>query len=92
MIVVRPTFTATPYSGSIYGYIVNSTRGPDVRDVIVDGEVAMRNRKVLTVDVQRAEVKVLRSMNRLWQRLGPSPKEAVEPLGLDPHSLKPKGN
>jgi putative selenium metabolism protein SsnA len=91
VIVVRPTFTATPYSGSIYGYIVNSTRGPDVRDVIVDGEVAMRNRRVLTVDVQKAEAKVLKAMSRLWQRLGSSPKEAVEPLGMNSHTRKPKG-
>jgi putative selenium metabolism protein SsnA len=86
MIVVRPTFTATPYSGSIYGYIVNSMRGPDVRDVIVDGEVTMRNRKVLTVDVQKAEAKVLKIMERLWRRLGPSPREAVEPLGMGSHN------
>ena len=91
VIVVRPTFTATPYSGSIYGYIVNSTRGPDVRDVIVDGEVAMRNRRVLTVDVQKAEAKVLKAMSRLWQRLGSSPKEAVEPLGMNSHTRKPEG-
>jgi 5-methylthioadenosine/S-adenosylhomocysteine deaminase len=91
IIVVRPTFTATPYSGSIYGYIVNSTRGPDVRDVIVDGEVAMRNRRVLTVDVKKAEAKVLKVMERLWERLGPSPPEAVEPLGMDSKDSRPKG-
>jgi 5-methylthioadenosine/S-adenosylhomocysteine deaminase len=91
IIVVRPTFTATPYSGSIYGYIVNSTRGPDVRDVIVDGEVVMRNRRVLTVDVKKAEAKVLKVMDRLWKRLGPSPPEAVEPLEMDSKNSRPKG-
>ena len=91
IIVVRPTFTATPYSGSIYGYIVNSTRGPDVRDVIVDGEVTMRNRRVLTVDVKKAEAKVLKVMDRLWERLGPSPRGAVEPLGMDSKDSRPKG-
>ena len=84
IIVVRPTFTATPYSGSIYGYIVNSVRGPDVRDAIVDGEIVVRNRKVLTVDVQRAEARVLKAMQKLWNRLGSSPSEAVEPLGPAP--------
>ena len=82
IIVVRPTFTATPYSGSIYGYIVNSLRGPDVRDVMVDGQVVMKNRRLLTLDVRRAETEVLKAMERLWQRLGSSPPEAVEPLGL----------
>jgi putative selenium metabolism protein SsnA len=83
IIIVRPTLTATPYSGSIYGYIVNSLRGPDVRDAVVDGQVVMKNRKVLTLDVRKAEAKVLKTMARLWQRLGSSPPEAVEPLRLD---------
>ena len=81
IIVVRPAFTATPYSGSVYGYIVNSFRGPDVRDVMVDGQIVMKNRKLLTLDVQKAEAKVLKTMGRLWNRLGASPPEAVESLG-----------
>jgi len=92
VIVVRPTLTATPYSGSIYGYIVNSLRGSDVRDAVVDGQVVMKNRKLLTLDVRKAEAKVLKAMNRLWQRLGSSPAEAVEPMGLDAlHSKAKKG-
>ena len=91
IIVVRPTFTATPYSGSVYGYIVNGLRGPDVRDAIVDGQVVMRNRRLLTLDVRQAEVRVLRAMGRLWQRLGHPPPEAVEPLGLGGHPRPRKG-
>ena len=90
IIVVRPTFTATPYSGSIYGYIVNSLRGPDVRDAMVDGQLVMKNRKLLTLDVQKAESKVLGAMGRLWGRLGPSPPERVEPLRMDNHQPGPK--
>lgn len=80
VIVIRPTFAATPYSGSVYGYIVNSVRGADVRDTVVDGEVVMRNRKLLKVDVRKAEGTVMKTMERLWRRLGKSPSEAVEPL------------
>ena len=90
IIVMRPSFTATPYSGSIYGYIVNSLRGADVRDAMVDGQVVMKNRKVLTLDVRKAEAKVLKAMYRLWQRLGSSPPKAVEPLGLDTRHPKHK--
>ena len=90
IIVVRPTLTATPYSGSIYGYIVNSLRGPDVRDALVEGQVVMKNGKLLTVDVQKAETKVLKAMDRLWQRLGSSPPEAVEPLGPDTRHPRPE--
>ena len=89
IIIVRPTFTATPFSGSIYGYIVNSLRGPDVRDAVVDGQVVMKNRELLTLDVREAEARVLKTMESLWQRLGPSPSEAVEPLGQGPREKKP---
>jgi 5-methylthioadenosine/S-adenosylhomocysteine deaminase len=80
MIIIRPDFLATPYSGSIYGYIVSGLKGSDVRDVIVDGELIMRERKFLKIDVGKSEQKVLRTMENLWQRLGPSPRAAVEPL------------
>ena len=90
IIVVRPTFTATPYSGSIYGYIINSLRGPDVRDAMVDGQLVMKNRKLLTLDVPKAEAHVLRVMGRLWQRLGSSPSETVEPLRMDNHHPRQK--
>jgi len=90
IIVVRPAFAATPYSGSIYGYIINSLRGPDVRDAMVDGQLVMRDRKLLTLDVQKVEAKVLRAMGRLWQRLGSSPSEAIEALRMANHLPGPK--
>jgi 5-methylthioadenosine/S-adenosylhomocysteine deaminase len=82
MIVIRPSFVATPFTGSVYGYIVNGLRGPDVRDVVVDGEIVMRNKKIAKVDIEKSEAKVLKAMNRLWKRLGASPPEAIEPLRL----------
>ena len=93
IIVVRPSFVATPYTGSVYGYVVNGLRGPDVRDAVVDGEVVMKDRSVLKVDVARSEQQVLRAMDRLWKRLGPSPPEAVEALRdgtRPPSSASPK--
>jgi cytosine/adenosine deaminase-related metal-dependent hydrolase len=92
IIVVRPRLRATPYSGSIYGYIVNSLRGPDVREVVVDGQRVMNDGKLLTLDVQKAEAKVLKAMGRLWNRLGPAPPESVEPLGLGLHGKRTKGS
>ena len=83
IVVLRPSFIATPYSGSVYGYIVNGLRGADVRDVVVDGEVVVRDRKMTRLDLARAERKVLKIMDRLWKRLGTSPPEAVEPLHLE---------
>jgi cytosine/adenosine deaminase-related metal-dependent hydrolase len=90
IIVIRPSFAATPYSGSIYGYIINGIRGPDVRDVVVEGEVVMKDRKATKVNIQEAERKVLKTVERLWQRLGSSPPEAVEPLRLGSRLPVPK--
>lgn len=80
IIVIRPSFTATPYTGSMYGYVVNGLGGSDVRDVVVDGEIVMRERRMVKIDVEKAEKQVLRTMEGMWRRLGASPHEAVEPL------------
>jgi cytosine/adenosine deaminase-related metal-dependent hydrolase len=89
IIVVRPSFVATPYTGSVYGYIVNGLRGSDVKDVVIDGEVVVRDKKLAKVDIEKSETKVLKAMDRLWRRLGSSPPEAVEPLRL---GTRPSGN
>jgi putative selenium metabolism protein SsnA len=92
VILVKPSFMATPYSGSIYSYIINGLRGPDVRDVVVDGEVVVRNKRLLKVDVPKSEARVLKTMERLWNRLGSFPPEAVEPLKQDPSHPKSKAS
>jgi len=81
VLVMKPTFMATPYTGSVYGYIVNGLRGADVRDVVVDGEVVVREKKPTKIDLEQSQKLVLRTMNSLWKRLGSAPPEAVEPLG-----------
>ena len=82
IIVVRPEVYATPMTGSIYGYVVNGLKGGDVETVIVDGEVIASNRRLTKVDRETANVRVREIIQRLWDRLGASPKEAVEPLYL----------
>lgn len=82
IIIVRPPALATPFTGTIYGYIVNGLRGSDVRDVIVDGEVVLRERKVMKIDIEKTEEQVLKTMKNLWGRLGPSPHQSLEPLRL----------
>jgi 5-methylthioadenosine/S-adenosylhomocysteine deaminase len=87
ILVIRPPFIATPYTGSIYGYIVNGFKGSDVKDVIIDGEVVMRERAIANIDIEKTENQVLKSMNNLWSRLGPSPHEAIETLSATNTSL-----
>ncbi len=87
IIVIRPAFLATPYTGSIYGYVVNGLKGPDVRDVIIDGEIIMRGRKMMKLDIEKAEQQILKSMDGLWRRFGSSPPATIEPLRLGKPSL-----
>jgi 5-methylthioadenosine/S-adenosylhomocysteine deaminase len=82
IIVVRPEVMATPLSGNVYGYIVNGLRGGDVVHVYVNGRQVVRNRVFTLLDKEEAEKRVLRTVERLWAKVGETPAEAVEPLGL----------
>jgi 5-methylthioadenosine/S-adenosylhomocysteine deaminase len=82
IIVVRPEVMPTPLSGNVYGYIVNGLRGGDVVHVYVNGRQVVRNRVFTLLDKEEAEKRVLRTVERLWAKVGETPAEAVEPLGL----------
>ena len=81
VIVLRPQMAATPYTGDIHAWIVNGVKGGDVRTVIVDGEVVVWDRKLTKVDIREAEQRVLKTHERLWERLRDM-GEAVEPLRM----------
>ncbi len=83
IIIVRPSFVATPSTGSIYGYVVNGLKGSDVSDVIIGGEVIVRERRLLRLDTDKIGKQVRKSISGLWRRLGSSPPEALEPLRLE---------
>ncbi|MDJ0273948.1 MAG: amidohydrolase [Aigarchaeota archaeon] len=82
VVVLRPRVLATPTTGDPYAYVVNALSGGDVRHVVVGGRQIVRDGRLLTVDREEAERRVLRTIERLWERLGTSPPEAVEPLPL----------
>jgi len=82
IVVVRPEVMATPFTGNVYGYIVNGVSGRDVEHVFVDGRHVVDRRKLTKVNKEEAEKKVLKTVEKLWERLGESPPEAVEPLRL----------
>ena len=54
----------------LYSQIVYACRGNDVRDVIIDGKVVMRNRMLLTLDVQKAMDDVREIADRVMKTEG----------------------
>ncbi|MEM4642704.1 MAG: amidohydrolase [Candidatus Caldarchaeum sp.] len=82
IIVVRPEVKATPMTRNVYGYLVNGVRGRDVEHVFVDGVQIIDGRRFTRLDKERAEERILKTVERLWSRLGEEPGEAVEPLRL----------
>ncbi|MEM2808109.1 MAG: hypothetical protein QXJ09_06250, partial [Candidatus Caldarchaeum sp.] len=80
--VVRPEVKATPMTRNVYGYLVNGVRGRDVEHVFVDGVQIIDGRRFTRLDKERAEERILKTVERLWSRLGEEPGEAVEPLRL----------
>jgi len=80
IIVVRPEVMATPLTGNVYGYIVNGLRGGDVVHVFVNGRQIVKDRAFTLIDKREAESRVLKTVERLWAKVGETPAEAVEPL------------
>lgn len=79
LIVVRPRVSSTPYTGDIYGWIVNGVSGGDVDTVVVDGEVVVRGGSLVKIRREKVEEKASKVIGKLWGRLA-SLSEAVEPL------------
>jgi 5-methylthioadenosine/S-adenosylhomocysteine deaminase len=59
--------------------LVYSTRGSDVRTVICNGEVLMRDRKLLTLDLEEITARVGESMERLSRRVPESRIQLYSP-------------
>ncbi len=70
LVVIKPDVLPTPLNrDSVVGHLVNSIDGDDVRTVIVDGKIVMRDRDVLTVDGREAQSKAQAAAAGLWERL-----------------------
>jgi 5-methylthioadenosine/S-adenosylhomocysteine deaminase len=52
----------------VYSQIVYACRGSDVRDVIIDGKIVMRNRKLLTLDVAKVMDDVREIADRVMRK------------------------
>ncbi len=70
VVIVKPEYTPTPVNEeTVYGHIVNTFNGKDVRTVIVNGRIIMRDRKLLTIDEAKAVEYVHKVVEKLWDRL-----------------------
>jgi len=59
--------------------LVYSTRASDVQTVICNGEVIMRDRQLLTLDLEEIKARVGESMTRLSQRVPESRIQLYKP-------------
>ncbi len=70
VILIKPELPPTPVNpDTVYGHMVNTFTGRDVRTVIVNGRIVMRDRKLLTLDEAKAIEYVHKVVERLWDRL-----------------------
>ncbi|MEM4224678.1 MAG: amidohydrolase family protein [Desulfurococcaceae archaeon] len=70
IVVLKPEHPPTPVNEkTVYAHLVNTVSGKDVKTVIVNGRVVMRDRRVLGVDEEKAVEYVHRVVERLWDKL-----------------------
>ena len=70
IIIIKPDILPTPLNAeTVYGHLINTVDGDDVQTVIVDGEILMKDRKILTINEDEVERTAQRSARRLWDRL-----------------------
>lgn len=54
----------------VYSQLVYQANSSDVRLTMVDGEIVMQDRQLVTIDVPRLKVSSTRSLNRVMKRVG----------------------
>ncbi len=80
--IISPEFVHTPLDErTVYGHLINSFTGADVWGVIVDGKWVVKERKLLTVDVEKVMEYAHKVVNKLWDRMiSMEPKYKIEYL------------
>ncbi|MDG7048352.1 MAG: amidohydrolase family protein [Nitrososphaerota archaeon] len=82
IVIIKPQLLPTPITvSSVYGHLVNSIDGDDVSDVVVNGELLLRDRVPTKVSYEQVNQKVLRMVGDYWARLK-GVKEQVDVLKL----------
>ena len=83
VVIIKPEYTPTPVNeNTVYGHLVNTFNGRDVWAVIVNGKIIVKERKVLTVDFEKAMEYVHEVAEKLWDRMITKKEYQVEYLRL----------
>lgn len=70
VIIIDARRAPTPINAnSVVGHLINTFSGLDVETVIVNGKILMENRKIKVVDEQKANEKIRKQMEKLWDRI-----------------------
>lgn len=68
--IIVPEFTHTPLDErTVYGHLVNTFNGRDVWGVLVRGKWVTKERRLVSVDVDKVAEYVGKIVNRLWDRM-----------------------
>ncbi|MGC8975078.1 MAG: amidohydrolase family protein, partial [Thermoprotei archaeon] len=68
--IIVPEFTHTPLDErTVYGHLVNTFNGKDVWGVLVRGKWVTKEKRLVTVDVDKVIDHAEKVVNRLWDRM-----------------------
>ena len=80
VIIIKPSILPTPLNANTaVGHLINTVDGDDVETVLIDGRLVVSNKKLLTVDEQKAQETSQAAAAKLWDRLKTA-KPQVDPL------------
>jgi putative selenium metabolism protein SsnA len=70
LILIKPNVLPTPLTAtSVVGHLINTVDGDDVDTVIVDGKPIVKDKKLLTIDENKAQSIAQTAAAQLWDRL-----------------------
>ena len=80
VIIIKPSVLPTPLnSNTVIGHLINTVDGDDVETVLIDGKPIVRNKKLLTVDEEKAQGISQAAAAKLWDRLKDTEPQ-IDPL------------
>ena len=81
IVVALDSLNQTPRY-NIYSHLVYATKAADVRTVVIEGRVVMRDRRLLTLDEEAIKRDARAYRQRITQSLAPATVSPAQPAGL----------